>query len=269
MKTTAPPDPNEPAQLLIIDDDEQFGLFVAQFLRQQGFEVVCARSGQEGIRAAADRLPDLVICDLEMPGMNGQAVLANLRLDARLADVSLIFLTGQSAPEQIRAGMNLGADDYLTKPVDADELLRAVKARLARAQIARRLPKQRMADNASDDTRLGLDDTILVKNTSEKKLIRVREVKRIIAYGEYSWVYWEKGRGALLRKPLKQWEAELPEHQFIRIHRQAIINLAFLERVEKPFSGGQKVHLRDTAEPIAVSQRLAPSLNRKLKEFKH
>jgi len=103
---------------------------------------------------------------------------------------------------------------------------------------------------------------------SEKKLIKVRDVKSIMAYGEYSWVYWDKGKGALMRKALKQWEKELPAAQFVRIHRHAIINLAFIERVEKLSSGRQQVHMKETAEPISVSLRLSAAFNRKLKAAK-
>lgn len=252
-----------PARILLIDDDEHFVRVLDRFLREHGFEVTSANSGEGGIHAAAAHAPDLVLCDLDMPGLDGYAVLARLQADARLAAISVVFLTGQSAPEQIRAGMNLGADDYLTKPVDPDELLRAVKARLMRAR------QRRVATPAApSDVRLEFDDTFLVKTMSEKKLIKVRDVKSVIAYGEYSWVYWDKGKGALLRKPLKQWEAELPDNQFVRIHRHAIINLAFMERVEKLSSGRLQVFLRDTAGPIAVSLRLAPALNRKLEAFK-
>ncbi|MEY4388280.1 MAG: hypothetical protein RLY20_3563 [Verrucomicrobiota bacterium] len=264
MKSEPPSQPVPPARILVIDDDEIFGQLVARFLSNHQFAVTYVPSGADGLRAANEQLPDLVICDMDMPGMDGNAVLAQLRQDARLADISLMFLTGNSAPEQIRAGMNLGADDYLTKPLDADELLRAVKARLARALVRRQ-----RESSPPNDGRLSLDDTILVRTSTEKKLIKVREVKSIVAYGEYSWVYWDKGSSALLRKPLKQWAVELPEQQFVRVHRQAIVNLAFLERVGKPAGGGQQVHLRDTPEPIAVSQRLAPMLNRRLKEFRH
>ena len=95
------------------------------------------------------------------------------------------------------------------------------------------------------------------------------EIERIIAYGEYSWVYWQKNKkGALLRKSLKQWQAELPGEQFIRVHRRAIVNLACMERIEKLPSGRMQIHLRDTPEPILVSLRLAPVLNRKLKALR-
>src|ERR1019366_178792 len=88
----------------------------------------------------------------------------------------------------------------------------------------------------------------------------------VIAYGEYSWVYWDRSKkGALLRKSLKQWLSELPRDQFIRVHRRAIVNLAWMERVEKLPDGRMQIRLRDVPEPIVVSQRLAPILNRRLK----
>jgi len=92
------------------------------------------------------------------------------------------------------------------------------------------------------------------------------EIERIIAYGEYSWVYWNKNKkGALLRKSLKQRESELRGDQFIRVHRRAIVNLAWMERIEKLPGGQMQIHLRDTREPIRVSLRPAPVLNRRLK----
>jgi len=96
--------------------------------------------------------------------------------------------------------------------------------------------------------------------------VKVGEIDKIIAYGEYSWVYWHNNKkGALLRKSLKQWESDLPAGKFIRIHRRAIVNLDWMERIEKLPGGRMQVHLRDTPEPIQVSLRLAPVLNRKLK----
>ena len=95
------------------------------------------------------------------------------------------------------------------------------------------------------------------------------EIDRIIAYGEYSWVYSHGAdKGVLLRKSLKQWLSELPGEQFIRVHRRAIVNLAWMERIEKLPGGRMQIHLRGTPEPILVSLRLAPVLNRKLKTLR-
>ena len=114
-----------------------------------------------------------------------------------------------------------------------------------------------------------LAGSFLVKSSTEKRLVKISEIKSILAYGEYSWVYWDTGKkGALLRKPLKQWQSELPGGQFIRVHRRAIVNLAFMDRVERLPSGRLQVHLRDIAEPILVSLSQTPVLNRKLKALR-
>ena len=108
--------------------------------------------------------------------------------------------------------------------------------------------------------------SFLVKTATEKRVVKIRDIKSIIAYGEYSWVYWDKSeKGALLRKSLKKWQSELPREQFIRVHRRAIINLSFMERVERRPGGRLQIHLRDTSEPILVSLSQTPAINRKLK----
>jgi CheY-like chemotaxis protein len=255
-----------PARVLIIDDDASFIAIVTKFLQQQGYAVSSASNGEDGLRMASKQVPDLVLCDLEMPGMDGYEVLSQLRQEENIADVPFIFLTGQAQPHQVREGMNLGADDYLSKPFNGEELLRAVKARLSRAQLRKARASQPDERPGGSGT-LGLDDSFLVKTSSEMKLIKVRQLHSVVADGEYSWVYWDSGKGALLRKALKQWEAELPPGKFVRIHRRAIINLDYMERLEKTPAGQAKVYLRDIPEPLEVSLRLAPSLNRKLKEL--
>ena len=122
------------SRILVIDDEESFRQVILKFLAKQGFEAVPAADGQTGVRVAAEMLPDLIVCDLNMPGMDGYEVLATLRRDPKLADIPLIFLTGQSQPSQVRQGMSLGADDYLTKPVNPVDLISAIKARLGRRQ---------------------------------------------------------------------------------------------------------------------------------------
>ena len=97
--------------------------------------VIDARNGREGVERARRDLPDLVLCDITMPEMNGHRVLETLRGEARTAHLPFVFLTGWNELEDVRTGMNLGADDYLTKPVSPDELLTAIRARLRRAEV--------------------------------------------------------------------------------------------------------------------------------------
>lgn len=129
-------------RILVIDDEAKLRAQTAELLRLEGYEVTEARNGREGVESAKKNLPDLIVCDITMPEMNGHRVLETLRGEPRTAHVPFIFLTGWGERDDVRAGMNLGADDYLVKPVVPAELLSAVSARLRRVEVtaARRAP---------------------------------------------------------------------------------------------------------------------------------
>jgi DNA-binding NarL/FixJ family response regulator len=122
-------------RILVIDDDARLREHYTEILRLEGYEVVEARNGREGVERARREPPDLVLCDITMPEMNGHRVLETLRGEPRTAHVPFVFLTGWSEREDVRTGMNLGADDYLTKPVVPDELAATIRARLHRAEL--------------------------------------------------------------------------------------------------------------------------------------
>lgn len=124
---------NEPMnRVLVIEDEPKMLRNLLTILTMEGFEAVGARNGEEGVETALRELPDLVICDVMMPGFDGYEVLTRLRANPSTVDIPLIFLTARGEREDVRAGMNLGADDYLCKPCPTDELLSAIQARLRR-----------------------------------------------------------------------------------------------------------------------------------------
>lgn len=123
-------------RILVIDDDARLREQYTELLRLDGYDVIEARNGREGVERARQDLPDLVICDITMPEMNGHRVLETLRSEPRTAHLPFVFLTGWNEQEDVRTGMNLGADDYLTKPLVPAELSAAVRARLRRAEVA-------------------------------------------------------------------------------------------------------------------------------------
>ena len=96
----------------------------------EGFETLTAQNGEVGVRQATEHLPDLVVCDIMMPVMDGHAVLKTLRSDLHTAAIPFIFLTAMQGHSNVRKGMESGADDYLIKPYTTDELLKAVNSRL-------------------------------------------------------------------------------------------------------------------------------------------
>ncbi len=126
-------------KILIIEDEPEMRRNIATLLRYKDYKPVAAENGRVGLEMARRENPDLILCDVTMPDLDGHAVLQALRADAKLALIPFIFLTAKGEKEDLRTGMNLGADDYLTKPVGNEDLVRAIEMRLQRAaQQARR-----------------------------------------------------------------------------------------------------------------------------------
>lgn len=121
-------------KILLIDDDVGITRLIAILLERGGYETVSAHSGAEGIALAKKEQPDLILCDVMMPDADGFDVLQALQNQSDTATIPFIFLTARTKQEDMRFGMNLGADDYLTKPVRAESLLNAVATRLNRHQ---------------------------------------------------------------------------------------------------------------------------------------
>ncbi len=105
---------------------------LATALEMEGFSVLTAENGRVGVETATAELPDLILCDVMMPELDGYGVIQQLRAQKATATTPFIFITARGEKPDIRAGMNLGADDYLTKPVVKADLLAAIHARFAR-----------------------------------------------------------------------------------------------------------------------------------------
>jgi DNA-binding NarL/FixJ family response regulator len=125
-------------KILIIEDEPQMRNNMLLVLKKEGFEVIGAANGQEGITLAKRELPDLILCDVMMPGVDGYGVLAALRAERATETIPFIFLTAKGERGDVRLGMNQGADDYLTKPVAIADLLAAVRARIERCEQQQR-----------------------------------------------------------------------------------------------------------------------------------
>lgn len=120
-------------KLLIIEDQAPMRRNIALMLQMEGYVVCTAENGRIGLEVARKEKPDLILCDVMMPELDGYGVVQALREDAEFATTPFVFLTAKSDRSDVRIGMNFGADDYLTKPVVRDDLLAAVSVRLSRA----------------------------------------------------------------------------------------------------------------------------------------
>jgi signal transduction histidine kinase len=121
--------------ILLIDDDAQIRSVFGMVLRDHGYRVLEADSGETGYELAREQLPDLILTDIAMPGGDGEALLRNIRGNPDLSDKQVVLMTGHVEDVTPRKGMEQGADDFLAKPVSVEALVRCVAARLNRAHI--------------------------------------------------------------------------------------------------------------------------------------
>ncbi len=155
----------EKHKILIVDDEPDILEFMQYNLEREGFQVFLASSGKQAIEVAKDELPDLIILDVMMPGMDGIETCRELRQDARLRDTIIAFLTARSEDYSQIAGFESGADDYIAKPIKPRVLISRIKALLKRSG-------QAVADPVTEIAGLTIDRNTytLTKNGQELTL---------------------------------------------------------------------------------------------------
>ncbi len=139
--------------ILVIEDDPDVLDNVHDLLKTEGFVTVGARDGRAGLKEAHLRQPDLIICDVMMPDMDGFEVLRQVRSQPETRTIPFIFVTARAGRADLRTGMDLGADDYLVKPFTAEELLQAVRTRLERHDEQRQWYQERIKELRSNLSR--------------------------------------------------------------------------------------------------------------------
>ncbi len=136
--------------VLLIDDNRNFRLGLAANLRRAGFDVSVAAGGEEGLKLAREIRPEIIVCDLKMPELDGMAVKRALNAETAMADIPFIFLSAHVAPSTISQGLLSGADDYLAKPCDMAELIARIQTALrreSRLAIRSKLEVQQILEN--------------------------------------------------------------------------------------------------------------------------
>ncbi|RCJ35727.1 diguanylate cyclase [Nostoc punctiforme NIES-2108] len=142
-------------KILIIEDEEAVRENLLDLLEAEDFETIAAANGRIGVHLAISEVPDLILCDIMMPEIDGYGVLTALRQEPSTATIPFIFLTAKSAKSDFRQGMDMGADDYITKPFTRSELLSAIMNRLEKyATLKRYLSPQIVNNNLSPKMQL-------------------------------------------------------------------------------------------------------------------
>ncbi len=165
--------------ILLIEDDRALRENTEELLELSGYSVVTASNGKIGIEIAKEKLPDIIVCDIMMPEVDGYGVLQDLAAEEKTKHIPFIFLSAKTEHKEIRRGMDLGADDYLTKPFEEADLISAIESRLAKSELlSRMLSESSIKKIVSEDEMRTLhelknffDDNGEIENHKEGQLI--------------------------------------------------------------------------------------------------
>jgi DNA-binding LytR/AlgR family response regulator len=254
-------------KILIIEDNYDLAQNTRLFLKEYGYDVILCPNGKEGLKVMLNYQPDLILCDVMLPDINGYKILSEIKkLDNPIPPI-VIFITAKTQRDDIRKGMSLGADDYITKPFTFDELLRAIdvqfKKRNKLMQIIEKeasskfLIKENVQKNNLENTHksLAYNGHIYIDIKKNPCFYPVKDLLMIRSMKDYTLLIFTDGKKYIIRKLMKYWEKYLPNKEFIRIHRQTIINLNYIEKIERLSSNRFSISLKYYQNRVGVSQR--------------
>jgi DNA-binding response OmpR family regulator len=239
-------------RVLVIEDDKIIAENLEAFFIKEGYNVDVAINGLDGYKKIELNIPDLIICDINMPQMDGFELKAKLNENKETFDIPLLFLTAKTQIAELRQGMSLGADDYIFKPYNSAELMKTVKLRLNKRK--RVVEKYRLI--SSDSNRdYNINDTITVSARRRNKEIKVSDIKIILAEVQYSQIILADNSKYIMRVSLSQWEKKLPNDILKRVHKSAMVNLNFVENMYKSEKNYYLKLKNWNEKDIAVSRR--------------
>lgn len=182
-------------KVLLIEDDVTVRENTAELLELSGYDVVTASNGRNGIEKAKQNIPDIIVCDIMMPEVDGYGVLQELSKDLATANIPFIFLSAKTEHKDIRKGMDLGADDYLTKPFEEEDLLSAIESRLAKVEILKTHQNKQEVNSGSDGNLKNLDD--LRELFKDYNLLEFKKGENIYEKGRQSHYFYMVKRGVV------------------------------------------------------------------------
>lgn len=220
-------------RILLIEDNPEMRENTAEMLELANYQVQVAENGKEGVRMAQQEPPDLIICDIMMPELDGYGVLYMLAKNPKTSSVPFIFLTAKAEKSDYRKGMNLGADDYLTKPFEEMELLEAVDIRLRKnAQFQKEFEAdQQGIDHFIEEAR-GLEE--MNKLSEDRKCRHFKKKEALFYEGEYPNFLYFINRGKIKTYKMNEDGKELITGLFKE--GDFVGYLALLENTEYPES---------------------------------
>ena len=239
---------NKILKSVIVDDEKLAREDLKSVLKEfSNVEVVGEADSAESAAALLKTIePDILFLDIQMPGKTGFDLLAEVQTSAKI-----IFVTAYD--EYAIKAFEVSAQDYLLKPVSKSR----IELALEHLEISEESKSAHL-------NQLDYNDTIFVMINNSYQFLKINKIIKIIAAGNYSEVYTNGKQKGLVLKSLREWENRLPGNQFVRVHRNSVINLEYVEKIEDWFNYSYKIHLKGIEGTVIMSRRYALKLKDKL-----
>ena len=205
-----------------------------------------AGTANEAIKLIESANPEVVFLDIQMPGKSGFDILGEVQTDAQI-----IFVTAYD--EYAIKAFEVSAQDYLLKPVNKERLHLAIEHL-----------QNGNAEETGNQKKLDYNDSIFLMVNNTYQFVKVNSIINITSAGNYSEIHTNTKVKGLVLKSMREWESRLPQNNFVRIHRNAIVNLEFMDHIEEWFNYSYQVYLKGLEKPLVMSRRFATKLKEKM-----
>lgn len=240
-------------RVLIVEDEDNLRESLKEIFEFAGYNVSTAQDGKDGYDSIIADCPDLVICDVNMPRLDGFELLG--AINEKMKDQIIppfLFLTAKVELNDIQHGLHLGADDYIIKPFNNTQLLETVRMRLEK--------RRKLLESQSDNIQSVINhpnsffNKIAIPSEEGLTLVPFDEIIKVEADRAYCKFFLTNNRKILVSKSMKEFEPSLLNRSFIRVHKSTIININFAEKYIRG-KGGQLVMADGSFVPVSVRKK--------------
>jgi two-component system, LytTR family, response regulator len=240
---------NKIIKAVIVDDEKLARQDLISILKDfPEIEIVGEAGNVNDANELFERLnPDLIFLDIQMPGKSGFELLADIKINA-----AVIFVTAYD--EYAIRAFEVNAQDYLLKPVNKERLALAIEHLRLRSTM----------DDESLLKKLDYNDNIFLMVNNIYQFVKVNSIVKINSAGNYSEIYTNSKLKGLILKSMREWELRLPANHFVRVHRNAIVNLEYVDHIEDWFNYSYHIYIRGLEKPVVMSRRYASKLKEQM-----
>ena len=253
--------------ILVASNNHDFLEKTSKLFPVNEFEIIRYNSAKSAFERIEEKEPKVIVSDILLSDMNGFKFLESIHNAKNIELPIFIFYTRTATKSEIRKGMELGADDFLTEQESGIKLSELVKTQIEKrekllslknktiSELKNKLSENIKNSNGLNNTATSLEDYVFLDDKKYPGFYAIKDFVFVLSKKDYTQIFISNGKTITIHKTLTFWENFLPKKKFLRIHRQTIINLDFVKKVEKNNSYRFNIFLEGFEKPFVISQR--------------